>query len=74
MLFAGDALIDHELITRGRGPQVMPSCTNVDSAQALASLDEIEALDGDVDLLLFGHGEPWRNGAAAAVRSARGRS
>ena len=37
-----------------------------------ASLDAIEALDGEVDVLLFAHGEPWRGGAAAAVRSARG--
>jgi glyoxylase-like metal-dependent hydrolase (beta-lactamase superfamily II) len=71
VLFAGDALIDHELITKGRGPQVMPRYTNIDTTQALASLDTIEALDGDVDLLLFGHGEPWRGGTAAAVRSAR---
>ena len=73
VLFAGDALMDHELVTKGRGPQVMPRYTNIDTAQALASLDAIEALDGDVDVLLFGHGEPWGDGIAAAVRSARGR-
>jgi glyoxylase-like metal-dependent hydrolase (beta-lactamase superfamily II) len=72
VLFAGDALIDHELITKGRGPQVMPRYTNIDTAQALASLAAIETLDSDVDVLLFGHGEPWRGGTAAAVRSARG--
>ena len=70
ILFAGDALIDHELVTKGRDPQVMPRYTNVDTAQALASLQAIMALDGDVDLLLFGHGEPWHGGIAAAVRSA----
>ncbi len=73
VLFAGDALIDHELITRGRGPQVMPRYTNIDTAQALASLDALEALDDDVDLVLFGHGEPWSHGIADAVESARGR-
>jgi glyoxylase-like metal-dependent hydrolase (beta-lactamase superfamily II) len=71
VLFAGDALIDHELVTKGHGPQVMPRYTNIDTALALASLDRIEALEDDVDLLLFGHGEPWRHGLAAAVRSAR---
>ena len=71
VLFAGDALIDHELITKGRGPQVMPRYTNINTAQALASLDAIEALEEDVDLLLFAHGEPWTDGVAAAVRSAR---
>jgi glyoxylase-like metal-dependent hydrolase (beta-lactamase superfamily II) len=50
----------------------MPRYTNIDTAQALASLDAIEALDGDVDVLLFGHGEPWGGETAAAVRSARG--
>ena len=71
VLFAGDALLDHELVTKGRGPQIMPPYTNIDTGQALASLDAIEALDGDVDLLLFGHGEPWTAGIAAAVSSAR---
>lgn len=71
VLFAGDALIDHHLVTKGRGPQIMPRFTNVDSAQALASLDAIAALDDDVDLVLFGHGDPWRGGARAAVASAR---
>lgn len=73
ILFAGDALIDHELVTKGRGPQVMPRYTDIDTAQALESLNAIEALDGDVDVMLFGHGEPWGGGIAAAVRSARGR-
>jgi glyoxylase-like metal-dependent hydrolase (beta-lactamase superfamily II) len=72
VLFAGDALIDHELVAKGRGPQVMPRYTNIDTARAIASLDAIEALDGDVDMLLFGHGEPWGGGTAAAVRSASG--
>jgi glyoxylase-like metal-dependent hydrolase (beta-lactamase superfamily II) len=71
ILFAGDALIDHELVTKGRGPQVMPPYTNIDTVRAHASLDAIEMLDGDVDVLLFGHGEPWKGGIAAAVRSAR---
>jgi hypothetical protein len=51
----------------------MPRYTNIDTEQALASLDAVERLDGDVDLLLFGHGEPWKDGIAAAVRSARDR-
>ena len=72
VLFAGDALIDHPLVTKGRGPQVMPRFTNIDTQQALASLDAIAAVDDDADVVLFGHGEPWRGGARAAVASARG--
>jgi glyoxylase-like metal-dependent hydrolase (beta-lactamase superfamily II) len=71
VLFAGDALIDHEIVTKGRGPQVMPRFTNVDTAQALASLDALEAIGGDADLVCFGHGEPWHRGVRAAVESAR---
>lgn len=71
VLFAGDALIDHDLVTKGRGPQIMPRFTNVDTEQALASLDAIAAVDDDADVVLFGHGEPWHGGARAAVASAR---
>jgi glyoxylase-like metal-dependent hydrolase (beta-lactamase superfamily II) len=71
VLFVGDALIDHQIVTKGRGPQIMPRFTNVDSAQALASLDALEAVDAEVDLVLFGHGDPWHGGVAAAVESAR---
>ena len=71
VLFVGDALIDHQIVTKGRGPQIMPRYTNVDSAQALSSLDALEAVDDQVDLVLFGHGDPWRDGVRAAVDSAR---
>jgi len=70
-LFAGDALITHPIVTKGRGPQIMPRFTNVDSAQALASLDAIAAVDSQADAVLFGHGDPWHGGAAAAVAAAR---
>jgi glyoxylase-like metal-dependent hydrolase (beta-lactamase superfamily II) len=69
VLFAGDALIDHPLVTKGRGPRIMPRYTNIDSEQALASLDALEAVEAD--LVLFGHGQPWRHGVRAAVASAR---
>ena len=34
-LFAGDALISHEIVAGGRGRQVMPSFFNVDTEAAL---------------------------------------
>ena len=47
----------------------MPRSFNLSSEQALESL---RALDGiDAGVLLPGHGEPWRNGVAAAVDAAR---
>ncbi|MBW3607816.1 MAG: MBL fold metallo-hydrolase [Actinobacteria bacterium] len=71
VLFVGDALIDHHLVTKGRGPQIMPTFTNVDSERALRSLDAIAEVDAEADILLFGHGDPWHGGARAAVASAR---
>jgi glyoxylase-like metal-dependent hydrolase (beta-lactamase superfamily II) len=71
-LFAGDALITHPLVTGGSGAALMPRYMNVSTAQALASLAAIE--DVDVPLMLVGHGEPWRDGPAAAVASARSRA
>ena len=71
-LFAGDALITHPLVTGGSGATLMPSYTNVSTAQARDSLAAIEGID--VPLMLLGHGEPWRDGPAAAVASARSRA
>ena len=71
VLFAGDALITHELVTGGHGAQLMPSYFNVDTRAAARSLGAIEKIDAAV--LLPGHGAPWRDGPAAAVASARHR-
>jgi glyoxylase-like metal-dependent hydrolase (beta-lactamase superfamily II) len=56
-------------MTGRMGPQIMPSGFNISSAQALESLSNLENLDADV--VLFGHGEPWTDGPAAAVARAR---
>ncbi len=47
----------------------MPSGLNMDTAQALASLDVLHGIDAD--LLLPGHGDPWTQGVAEAVQKAR---
>jgi glyoxylase-like metal-dependent hydrolase (beta-lactamase superfamily II) len=69
VLLVGDVLCTYNPITGRVGPQVMPGGFSVSTAQALASLDRIEPLDAGV--LLPGHGEPWREGVAAAVARAR---
>jgi glyoxylase-like metal-dependent hydrolase (beta-lactamase superfamily II) len=69
VLFTGDALCSRNPLTGRTGPQVMPTAFNASTEQALASLDRIAALEADT--LLFGHGEPWREGAASAVERAR---
>jgi glyoxylase-like metal-dependent hydrolase (beta-lactamase superfamily II) len=68
-LITGDAMVTRNPLTGRRGPQIMPSAFNVDTGQALRSLDAL----GDVpaDVLLPGHGEPWTDGPAEAVRAAK---
>ncbi len=70
MLFAGDTMCSLSPLTRTRGPQLMPHSFNVSNVQARESLARIEGLEADV--MLFGHGEPWHGGVAAAVARARG--
>jgi glyoxylase-like metal-dependent hydrolase (beta-lactamase superfamily II) len=69
VLFAGDALCTYDPLTGERGPRLMPKAFTASTEQAVASLDRIEGLKADT--LLFGHGEPWTQGAAAAVELAR---
>ena len=68
-LFVGDALCTWNPLTGRLGAQLMPSAFNVDNAQALESLARVEGLDAQV--MLPGHGEPWRESPAAAVSAAR---
>jgi glyoxylase-like metal-dependent hydrolase (beta-lactamase superfamily II) len=69
VLVAGDLLCTRNPLTGARGPQLMPSAFNLSSASMLDSLSKIEGLDAGV--IVFGHGEPWTEGAAEAVRLAR---
>jgi glyoxylase-like metal-dependent hydrolase (beta-lactamase superfamily II) len=68
VMFTGDALCSRNPLTGRSGPQIMPTAFNTSTAQALASLDRIEGLE--VATLAFGHGDPWTEGAAAAVARA----
>jgi glyoxylase-like metal-dependent hydrolase (beta-lactamase superfamily II) len=68
-LMTGDALVLRNPLTGRRGPQIAPAGLNRDSQQALRSLDALAGLTADV--LLPGHGDPWTDGAAEAVRLAR---
>ena len=69
VLFAGDALCTWNPVTGKRGPQRFPSAMNVSNVQALESLGLIETLDAQV--VLPGHGEPYRGSPAASVAEAR---
>jgi glyoxylase-like metal-dependent hydrolase (beta-lactamase superfamily II) len=65
LLFTGDALCGRNPLTGREGPQLMPSAFNTSTEQAFASLDRLAGVDAEQ--LLFGHGEPWTQGTAAAV-------
>lgn len=68
-LIAGDAVVTHNPYTGGDGPQIVAGAATADSARALASLDAIAASGAEV--VLTGHGPPWRRGAAELAARAR---
>jgi len=65
LLFTGDGLITMDLLGPSRGPQMIEERFNLDTTQALASLDRI--VDLAADLLLPGHGDAWAGSPAEAV-------
>jgi glyoxylase-like metal-dependent hydrolase (beta-lactamase superfamily II) len=69
VLLAGDAVVTLDPYTARSGPRVVARAATADAGQALASLDRVEATGAGV--VLCGHGEPWRGGAAAIARQAR---
>lgn len=68
-LFVGDAMCALNPVTGRKGPQLMPHGMNESDSLAAKSLDAIAPINAEV--VLFGHGEPWRGSAAAAVEQAR---
>lgn len=69
VLCTGDSLVTHDPFTGRNGPRVMPSVVNLDTAQAVRSLDHLTVAHAEV--VLPGHGDPWKHGVEAAVASAR---
>jgi glyoxylase-like metal-dependent hydrolase (beta-lactamase superfamily II) len=69
VLVVGDVLFELNVLTGRRGPQIGPAALNTSSDQALDSLAKLEGVEADV--VLFGHGDPWSGGVAAAIAGAR---
>lgn len=67
-VLSGDALVTLDPYTGRRGPQIVASAATKDTGQALASLSAVAATGAAT--VLPGHGEPWTDGAEAAVRQA----
>lgn len=68
-VITADALVTLDPYTNRRGPRLVARAATADVATNLASLDRIAETGAQV--VLPGHGEPFRSGAAAAVREAR---
>lgn len=70
ILFTGDALVMLDPLLGEPGPRVPHPALNVDDAQAHSSLAALEGVEAQ--LVLPGHGPPWKGTPAAAVAHARG--
>lgn len=72
VVIAGDALVSGHPTSRIEGPQLLPDMFHRERTQAVASLDVLEKLEGD--LLLPGHGPLHRGAVRAAALQARERA
>ena len=68
VVFTGDALVTLDPYTGGAGPRLMLRGVQEDADRARASLSRLA--DVPAGVVLPGHGEPWREGAAEAVSRA----
>jgi glyoxylase-like metal-dependent hydrolase (beta-lactamase superfamily II) len=69
VVIAGDAIVTLDPYTGHSGPRIVSRAATANSVQALQSLSAIE--ESGAQTILTGHGDPWRQGAAAAVSRAR---
>ena len=69
LLFTGDGLITMDLVGPGRGPQLIDERFNLDHELADSSLERLVGLEAE--MLLPGHGDPWKGSPAEAVALAR---
>jgi glyoxylase-like metal-dependent hydrolase (beta-lactamase superfamily II) len=69
VVIAGDAVVTFDPYVAKKGPQIVSRAATADSERALASLDALASTGATT--VLPGHGEPWREGAAAIAERAR---
>jgi len=69
VLFSGDALVTTSFLRRHRGPHLLEDAFHADPGLARRSLARLEGLG--TDLLLPGHGDPWRGPIDEAVALTR---
>ncbi|RKQ36947.1 MBL fold metallo-hydrolase [Kocuria tytonis] len=68
-VLSGDALVTLDPYTGLTGPRIVAGAATADAEMAVASLDALAATGAGV--VLPGHGDPWRRGAALAASEAR---
>jgi glyoxylase-like metal-dependent hydrolase (beta-lactamase superfamily II) len=68
VLIVGDALATGHALSRRQGPQLLPPFFDHDRAKVIQSLKVLESLPADV--VVPGHGPPFRGTPAEAVRQA----
>nr|WP_042185777.1 MBL fold metallo-hydrolase [Kibdelosporangium sp. MJ126-NF4]CEL16878.1 possible beta-lactamase [Kibdelosporangium sp. MJ126-NF4]CTQ91893.1 possible beta-lactamase [Kibdelosporangium sp. MJ126-NF4] len=66
---SGDALVTAHPTARSTGPQLLPSFFSHAPRAALAALDVLGSLQADI--LVPGHGDPWRGALSEAAATAR---
>lgn len=71
VLFTGDALVTHDSITQDTGPRLLSEAFNHDQGQTIRSLEMLRKLPAEV--LLPGHGEPFRGAPGEAIDQALAR-
>lgn len=69
VVLTGDAIATLDVLTRARGPRLMPDALNGDPQTTRASLDVLAGLPAGT--LLPGHGDPFTGDPAQAVSRAR---
>jgi glyoxylase-like metal-dependent hydrolase (beta-lactamase superfamily II) len=68
-VIAGDAIVTLDPYTGKRGPRLVARAATVDSVRNLRALEALAETGSRT--VLVGHGEPWQDGAEAAVARAR---
>jgi len=69
VLFAGDALVTLDPLTRATGPRLIPPVLNDNHDEARSSLEQFAGVDAGI--LLPGHGDPWHGELSQAVALAK---
>jgi glyoxylase-like metal-dependent hydrolase (beta-lactamase superfamily II) len=69
VLLVGDAFVTLNPYTGGRGPRIVSGAATADSKLNMSSLDAL--VSSGANTVLTGHGEPWTQGIAEAVRLAK---